>query len=84
MLAGGTTDLIWERLNQLFEFGFGILKYSLAVAADTGFSPEAGSPMTAKSHHPPNVRSASKADIARLGARRKTRHNKMTTQTSGG
>ncbi len=29
---GGTEDLIWKRLNQLFEPGFGILKYGLAVA----------------------------------------------------
>ncbi len=28
----GTADLIWKRLNQLFEPGFGILKYRLAVA----------------------------------------------------
>ena len=32
MLAGETADLIWKRLDQLLEPGFGILKYRLAVA----------------------------------------------------
>ena len=32
MLAGETADLIWKRLNQLVEPGFGILKHRLAVA----------------------------------------------------
>ncbi len=32
MLAGGTADLIWKRLDQLLEPGFGIPQYGLAVA----------------------------------------------------